>query len=227
MVKFDWDKHYANFGQSGDPKDYELSREWKYNLLNKYYVKDKDSIIDVGCGDLQFWKNSPPMNYTGIDISSTIIMKHQNKYLQRQFICSNAANKLDVHADVVICFDVLWHITDDIEYLNILQNIKQYSDKYIYIYTWSENPFTHGIKNSLLVNIARLTGKPCMIADDGGYQKYRNYLSISKDIVYIPLLLAIRLNNPSLAPRSHSIFVLVLSNISVTIFFLCSDASVE
>ena len=182
MKMFDWDKHYSQGGKSGDPEDYKLARDWKFSLLKRYYIRDIDSILDVGCGDLQFWNNNLPLNYTGIDISQTVIDRHKYNYPEQKFICSNASEYVDVKANVVICFDMLWHIIDDNDYINILKNIKQYSNKYIYIYTWSENPLSFGIKNRMLIALSSLVGKPCMIADDGGYQKYRDYLSISKEI---------------------------------------------
>ena len=179
---FNWEFHYAEGGKSGDPKDYNLARDWKYFLLDKYYRKNIDSILDIGCGDLQFWRDNLPYKYTGVDISQTIIERHKKKHLDQTFICSDASKFIDVHADVVICFDMLWHIIDDDDYINILKNIKQYSNNYIYIYTWSKNPFAPSIKGKILLYFFKLMGKPCKIFDGGGYQKYRDYLSISKNI---------------------------------------------
>jgi hypothetical protein len=173
---FSWEDHYAKGGRSGDPEDYKLSRPWKHDILKKYYNMGIDTIIDVGCGDLQFWNKMPPTKYIGIDISKTIVDKHNLMFDDKPFICSNASNKLDIHADVVICFDMLWHIIDDNEYIKILNNIKSYSNKYIFIYTWNSNPFNIGIINQIR---SKLFGERI---DDGGYQKYRNYLSLSKSI---------------------------------------------
>jgi SAM-dependent methyltransferase len=182
IIKFDWEAHYAKGGESGDPEEYKLAREWKYFLLDKYYTKNIDSILDVGCGDLQFWGDNLPYNYTGIDISQTIIDRHKRNHPDQTFICSDATKYVDVHADVVICFDMLWHIIDDVDYINILKNIKQYSNNYIYIYTWNNNPFESDIKSRILLFLFYMIGRPCKVSDGGGHQKYRDYLSISKNI---------------------------------------------
>jgi organic radical activating enzyme len=79
---FDWNEHYKNGGLSGDPKGYEKSKIWKHSILSTYmHDSDDKSIIDVGCGDLQFWDGKLPANYTGIDISQEIAIKNQTVYL--------------------------------------------------------------------------------------------------------------------------------------------------
>lgn len=175
-MKFDWEEHYKNGGQSGDPLDYAKSREWKLELLSRHYTMDKDSIIDVACGDLQFWSGKPPLNYTGVDISSTIIDRHKRMFTDRNFICSDAGTLLNIKADVVICFDMLWHIIDDNEYVKVLENIKRYSDKYIFIFTWNSNPLS--IISYIMEWLVRSGGRT-------KYQKYRNYRAIS-DPIFIP-----------------------------------------
>lgn len=183
MTIFDWDNHYKLGGNSGDPESYKLSRDWKHNLLNKYY-NNGDSIIDVGCGDLQFWYGCPPPNYTGMDISQTITNKHTINFPNNKFICSNASINVNTKSNIVICFDMLWHIIDDSEYINILKNIKSYSNKYIYIYTWCDNPFKLNIIDSIKIHIINLLhGKKTYDnTGDGEYQKYRDFSLYSKQI---------------------------------------------
>ena len=57
---FDWNEHYKQGGMSGEPEDYKISRGWKQNIIKKYCDLSKDSIIDIGCGDLQFWDEKLP-----------------------------------------------------------------------------------------------------------------------------------------------------------------------
>lgn len=198
---FDWDEHYKKGGQSGDPEDYKLSRRWKYQLLHLYYDLNKDTIIDVGCGDLQFWGDieHPPDKYTGLDISNTIIQKHKINHPTRKFICTSATNRIpDLHADVVICFDMLWHILDDDDYVSILKNIKQYSDNYIYIYTWNSNPFRTDLKTRIYttaVNLIKHHKFTLNIIDDGGYQKYHDFEKIALPIFEPEFTLIEKFNN--------------------------------
>jgi hypothetical protein len=185
---FDWNEHYKQGGMSGEPEDYKISRGWKQNIIKKYCDLSKDSIIDIGCGDLQFWDEKLPKYYTGVDISPTIVEINKNKYPDALFICSNAALTLNISSDAVVCFDMLWHILDDDDYVKILQNMKKYAKTYIIIYTWNRNVFDQTtfkdkIRNVLyhIKNKESILVKP--LDNDGGYQKYRNFLKIAKPIL--------------------------------------------
>jgi len=183
---FDWNEHYKNGGKSGEPKEYMISREWKKGIISKYCNVKTDSIIDIGCGDLQFWANELPAHYTGVDLSQTIVERNKVLYPESKFIVSNAANQLDISSDTVMCFDMLWHIIDDDDYVKILTNIKRYSNKYIILYTWNSNVFDKGIVHRLFTSLVNLKhGKGLsfkQIDDDGGYQKYRDFLKIAMPI---------------------------------------------
>jgi 2-polyprenyl-3-methyl-5-hydroxy-6-metoxy-1,4-benzoquinol methylase len=174
-MNFNWDTHYKQGGQSGIPDDYVKSRGWKHELISRHFNAGSDTMIDMACGDLQFWNDNPPKHYTGVDISQTIIDRHTKNHPLNKFICSNAATPLDIKADVVICFDMLWHIIDDDEYVKTLHNIKSYANNYIYIYTWNSDPetFITGILKHFVRN------KPNV-----EYQKYRNYRKISDPILF-------------------------------------------
>jgi 2-polyprenyl-3-methyl-5-hydroxy-6-metoxy-1,4-benzoquinol methylase len=182
-MNFDWNEHYKNGGKSGEPKEYEIARSWKKIIISTYCDINVDSILDVGCGDLQFWNGDLPSYYTGIDISQVIIDKNKLLYPDKKFICSNASTTLDVSADAVICFDMLWHIIDDNDYIKILENIKKYSKNYVFLYTWNSNIFDKNIFYRLYANFKQsgsVSFKP--IDNDGGYQKYRDFLKIALPI---------------------------------------------
>jgi len=183
---FNWDNHYKYGGKSSD-SDYHAAREWKQSILLKYYRQNIDTIIDVGCGDLQLWEGLTPASgkYTGIDISPTIIDAHKKMYPDRNFICANSGTPLNISADIVTCFDVLWHIVDENTYVNTLKNIQYYAKKYALIYTWYRNPlrFPFGLyamavqskKNRKLFFDRTFT-------TDGSYQKYREFLEYANPI---------------------------------------------
>jgi 2-polyprenyl-3-methyl-5-hydroxy-6-metoxy-1,4-benzoquinol methylase len=163
-----WERHYADGGRSGEGSINE-ARTWKQNILKEYNVFD-ESIIDIGCGDLEFWENWFPANYTGIDISKSIIHRNKMMYPGRNFICSSSADAQDIQANVVTCFDVLFHIMDEDDYIKTIENIVKYSTKYIFIYTWYRNPF-ESIWNRFVWK------KPFHfnMITDGKYQYYRPF----------------------------------------------------
>lgn len=140
-----WENRYKNGGNSGEGSRGN-HKKWKWSILDKY-IHEIDNIVDVGCGDLAFMKGIDVINYTGIDISQTMI--NQNKTLKPKwdFICSSAdVNINELKGDVVFCHDMLFHILDDGVYKAILENLIEYSNNYISIYTWHSNPLNKWYK---------------------------------------------------------------------------------
>jgi len=127
-------------------------RDWKWEVITEFAPKIT-SVIDVGCGDLRFWKGNPD-RYVGIDISETII--ERNRKIPRKswkFICAPAEKRIDgLKAPFVFCIDLLFHIMDDDRYEAILENLCYYASRCIFIHTWINNcfgdrdrgPFTDG-----------------------------------------------------------------------------------
>lgn len=157
-----WDNWYTRGGNSGEgSRGY--YRIWKWHCIKKYVDIHNCSVIDVGCGDLDFWKERDCKHYIGIDVSPTKIKINQKKKPTWNFICSDASEYHTLPpADVVFCHDMLFHIMDDGTYNGILNNLTRYSDKFIFIYTWLVNPLEPR-------------------TDDSRYQKYRDFN------LYIPI----------------------------------------
>lgn len=151
-----WETRYQKGGSSGSGS-VGLSRLIKWRTINKHVDIKKSSVIDVGCGDLSFWKGKTCRDYTGIEMSPTRYKENVDLRPDFKFINSNAADYQNIKkADVVFCFDMLFHIMDDGDYLKILENVVKYSNGHIFVYTWYKNPFGD-------------------VVDDGEYQKYRNF----------------------------------------------------
>ena len=146
-----WETRYSlgydsGIGSAGEERD------WKWKTITEFAPKIT-SVIDVGCGDLRFWKGDLD-RYVGIDISKTII--DRNKKIPRgnfKFICAPASKRIDgLNAPFVFCVDLLFHIMDDNRYEAILENLCYYSSRFIVIHTWiincfgdrDQGPFTDG-----------------------------------------------------------------------------------
>ena len=129
-------------------------------------------VIDVGCGDLIFWRAESlrlahPQSwhthgimrteeYMGIDISETVITRNRGHAVRGWSFIISPAHILNqgLGAPVVFCMDLLFHIMDDMAFIETLKNLCHYSEDLIFIHTWKYNPF----KDS---------------TSDGIYQKYR------------------------------------------------------
>lgn len=174
MVEHDyWERRYSEGGFSH--KKYAFrGKRWKWKTINEIIgsIRNK-SFIDVGCGDLKFWKY--PLsgnlrkcaNYVGIDISETIIEKNKLKYPGLCFFTLNAKDLFPPQikkADIVLALDLLYHIMNDLDFEKILRRLCEYSDDWIIINHWINNPFAEQ---------KRIT--------DGKYQYYRN-LSRYEDV---------------------------------------------
>jgi hypothetical protein len=164
-----WNNHYKNGGVSGEG-DTRDSHKWKMSIMDTYGIGFNNSVIDVGCGDMEFWKYFPVNNYTGIDISQHIIDKNRNKYPKYNFYCADSSFPLNISANCVTCFDLLFHIMDTEKYIKTLDNLVHYTKQKLFIYTWVKNPFDD-FKNKLLI------GKPFArdVITDGKFQYYRNF----------------------------------------------------
>lgn len=168
-----WNDHYKKGGRSGEG-DTDESRYWKMGILQENGVKYENSVIDVGCGDMEFWKEFPVSDYTGIDISQNIIEKNKFKYPKYKFYCSDSSIPHKISAQYVTCFDMLFHIMDTTKYIMTLANLVYYTQDKLFIYTWQKNPFD-SLKNRMLI------GKPFSknVVTDGKFQYYRDFNAYS------------------------------------------------
>ena len=179
-----WDLRYLDNKTSGNGSigDY---RKFKWSIIDKY-VPFLRSVVDVGCGDLSFWGERDCEDYTGIDISKTIIEKNRILRPDWEFLWSNAEKKIEgLSKNTVFCFDMLFHVMNNDSYYRILENLCYYSREYIFIYTWINNPFQ---KSRLIKRLFQTFPKLKLFKtielmkkiisknkySDGKYQYYRN-----------------------------------------------------
>jgi hypothetical protein len=159
-----WNTRYRLGGNSGYNTDEYATKYSNYVwfIIEKSIGKQND-IIDIGCGDLELWKNRECEKYIGIDISPKIIEKNRKIRPNWTFIVSSADKNFDINAETVICMNTLYHIMNDLEYDKIINNIIMWSKKYIIIITWYK--------------------RPTELKDDDFYEKYRDFNIYQKRII--------------------------------------------
>jgi len=167
-----WERHYRDGGTSG-AGSIGKEREWKWKIVQEHAGKI-DDVLDVGCGDLSFWEDRDCFKYLGIDISETIIKQNRSRRPTWQFKAQGAEVLLDAHARIVLCMDVLFHIMDDDAFTRILQNLC-YSTEWIFIHTWSRNPFDLGWALRRLRHLRIPPIGWILTGCDGEYEKYRPF----------------------------------------------------
>lgn len=173
-----WDSRYDS-GRSSGSGSVDEYREWKWRLIDKYVPDAASDIVDLGCGDRSFWRDRTPVKYAGIDFSEVIIRRNQAQWPDLKFICARGEEyQAGLSARVVICMDVLFHVMDDAAYEQILKNIASYSTEWIFVYTWTDNPFKSWSARRQFLRERKLglffRSLFTDLRDDGEYQKYRD-----------------------------------------------------
>lgn len=168
-VKQYWNDRYSNGHTSGNGS-YGEELVKKIDFIKNLNI---NSISEIGCGDLNFAKSLliyyPGVPYVGQDISEVVI--DRNKGVTPQIRVTTDINKLP-KGDLLLCMDVLFHITDDKEYEQMLETIKKKWTNYLAITAYE---YDNDLGNH--VNIRKFDpsvfGKPLVrevVEEDG--QKY-------------------------------------------------------
>lgn len=124
-------------GSEGDPSSGRGSSLNSTVLLRKNLPLKLDEmggrvLLDVGCGDFT-WMSATPIlqNYIGIDVVPSVIASNIRRFgnERRRFMCLDAVSDDLPEADVVLCREVLFHLSFQ-DALMLLQNIALKSRKY-------------------------------------------------------------------------------------------------
>ena len=105
-----WSYRYATNPElgSGVGSRGELA-QYKLKLLKNIGIEKEESVLDVGCGDLEIVKNLSFKNYTGVGISAEAVTKGKEKFPQFGFYNFEIEKEKIPSADTVLCLDVLIH----------------------------------------------------------------------------------------------------------------------
>lgn len=136
-----WESNYRDHGTSG-AGSYGLLAEFKAEVINalirEFQVK---KVLEFGCGDgnqLQYM-NYP--EYLGLDIAPTAIRLCAEKFSAdktKSFLLYRPGsfyNRGFYQADLCVCLDVLYHITDEPDFQQTLQDIMESSTNLVVLYT--------------------------------------------------------------------------------------------
>jgi len=148
-----WNDRYSHGGNSGEGSYNDLEKKVRLDAIARF--SEAKTVLDVGCGDIShiadILRLLPKAQYTGIDISSEIVMRNREKKIERCRF-GHAQCWTDYAADLVICFDVLYHIIDQAEYDRMLENLDRANGLLIIAYNESainEPSAKHVIKRRL------------------------------------------------------------------------------
>lgn len=113
-----WDTRYSGnptlgsgLGSRGSIATYK--RALLQGIVSEYAPK---SIIDIGCGDMAVGDALPEEGYVGIDISQIVTAQNVLRYPNRTFHCGDATGIQLAPADMVVCLDLLIHLSSRQDY---------------------------------------------------------------------------------------------------------------
>lgn len=89
-------------------------KEQKKAVKNYFYGREKNRVIDIGCGTGEFSVFFDPQNYTGVDIEPAYI-RYAKKNYQGKFLIADATKLpfTDESFDTAVILGVLHHLPDD------------------------------------------------------------------------------------------------------------------
>ena len=112
-------------------------------LINEYKI---NSIADVPCGDLNWMKevDLKNVNYLGFDIVPSIVEKNRKTFPDMQFQVFDAVAEILPESDLVICRDLLIHLTNE-QSRKVLANFKKSGSKFLLCSTYANLDFNKEI----------------------------------------------------------------------------------
>jgi 2-polyprenyl-3-methyl-5-hydroxy-6-metoxy-1,4-benzoquinol methylase len=116
-----WDFRYSIFPELGSGIGSRgVAANLKLELLKATGVQRFESVLDVGCGDLEIIKKLQINNYVGADVSNEVIKYGKAEFPESSFyLLPDDLAEIDKR-DLVICFDVLIHQATAHDYLRLL-----------------------------------------------------------------------------------------------------------
>jgi hypothetical protein len=101
--------------------------QYKRRLLIEHGIEGFASVLDYGCGDLEVLRALDIKDYLGVDLSAEALDRARESRPDWRFAHSRG---LDIPpADLVICFEVLIHQTNQDDYLAVIDFLAKHTRK--------------------------------------------------------------------------------------------------
>jgi len=135
------EERYSSGGSSGSGSRGALA-QYKADVINEF-IRDKqvNSVIEFGCGDGTQLKMMNYREYLGLDVAKSAIELCHSKFRDdpsKNFVFYKPGDFLGgepPRADLVVCLDVLYHITNDADFEKTLDDLFSCASKHVILYT--------------------------------------------------------------------------------------------
>jgi predicted O-methyltransferase YrrM len=136
-----WEERYKTRGNSG-AGSYNRLAYYKAELLNAFIAEHGiKSVIEFGSGDGAQLKLAEYPDYTGVDISETVIALTRREFAgdkTKRFLHSSEM-RADVKAELSLSLDVVYHLIEQEVFENYLQELFDSSTRYAIVYSSDKN----------------------------------------------------------------------------------------
>jgi SAM-dependent methyltransferase len=133
-----WGSEETRSGRGSELRQTNEVRNAVLKILDHYKIQ---SVIDAGCGDLNWQKRVSGLlnstNYIGIDVVEELISLNRNSYghMGARFVHADITSDKIPTADLVICRDCLVHLPNR-QIINALRQISASNSKYLLTTTY-------------------------------------------------------------------------------------------
>lgn len=142
-----WEHRYAQGRDSGAGSRGERAQR-KAVYINELIAREGiGSVVDYGCGDGAQLKLLEVPDYLGIDVSPTAIARCIQRHPDKQFLVYDPSTSLsiDVHADLALSMDVMFHLVDDRDFRLYVLRLFRSARRFVCIHAtdFDEEPRKH------------------------------------------------------------------------------------
>jgi len=112
--------------------------EYKSKLLKNMGIEKSNSVLDVGCGDLEVLSGFKIKKYYGMDISEHALKIAKEKFPYGFYFSYSEREKIPI-CDLVICFDVLIHQETKVRYFELINFLISKTDNNLIVSGYDNN----------------------------------------------------------------------------------------
>jgi SAM-dependent methyltransferase len=143
-----WEHRYAKGGTSG-AGSYGRLAAFKAGFMNGFLAEHGvNEVIELGCGDGAQLALIDYRNYTGVDVSDTIVARCRERFADRpawRFFHRDEPGYRDRRYNLALSMDVLFHLVENCAFEAYLDDLFRLSRRYVVIYSCNhDGPVARG-----------------------------------------------------------------------------------
>jgi hypothetical protein len=136
-----WEDRYRRGGKSG-AGSYNRLAAFKADVVNEFVAShDISSVIEFGSGDGAQLELAVYPDYTGVDVSETILDATRRKFAGQQsmrFLHTSEVTPAD-QADLSLSLDAIYHLVEDAVFETYMNQLFDAAKRYVIVYSSNED----------------------------------------------------------------------------------------